>query len=120
MATVAPAVSYVKAFLENAHVISWTPLTSANAAGDPIEMAGSSIRSIQFSGTFDSATIVLQGSNDGTNYVTLTDPQGNAISKTSAGLEQIEETTRYVRPSSSGGSGSQSITATLLIVRRGL
>lgn len=119
MANVAPAISEVKAFLDNAHIVSWTPLTSANAAGTPIELSGSTIRSIQFSGTFDSATIILEGSNDGTNYQTLTDPQGNAISKTSAALEQIEEATRYVRPSSSGGSGSQSITATLFLVRRG-
>lgn len=95
-------------------VVLWTPLTSANAAGSAYEHSGASDRSVQFVGTFDSATLVLQGSNDGTNWVTLTDPQGNAISKTSAGLEQIEEITRYVRPSSSGGGGSQSVSVYLL------
>jgi hypothetical protein len=93
----------------------WETLTSANAVGDSLEMTAWSDRSVQFVGTFDSATVVLQGSNDGTTWVTLTDPQGNAISKTAAGLEAISELTRYVRPSTSGGGGSQDIDVYLLV-----
>lgn len=98
-----------------AWVAQWTPLTPSDAVGDALEMPAWADRSVQITGTFDSATVVLQGSNDGTNWATLSDPQGNPISATSAKLEQIEEITRYIRPSTSGGSSSQSITVTVLI-----
>lgn len=96
-------------------IVTWETLTSANAVGQAFQMPAWSDRSVQFVGTFDSATVVLQGSNDGTNWVTLGDPQGNAISKTSAALEGVSEITRYVRPSTSGGSGSQDIDVYLLV-----
>lgn len=81
-------------------------------------MPGSSVRSVQFTGTFGTGgTILLEGSNDGTNYVTLTDPQGNAISKTAAGIEAIEETTVYIRPRVSAGDGTTSLVATLFLGR---
>ena len=117
MADVAPTRTPMTAFNErNCHVIAWTPLTSANASGEAVEMGGFSDRSIQISGTFNGATVVLQGSNDGTNYHTLTDPQGNAISFTSADrIEQIMELTRYVKPVSTGGGGSQSLTVTIFM-----
>lgn len=116
MADVAAVVTPLTEFNErNCHIVTWSPLTAANAAGSAVQMAGSSDRCVQFIGAFDSATVVLQGSNDGTNWVTLTDPQGNAISKTSAGIEQIMELTRYVRPSSSGGGGSQSVGVILFL-----
>lgn len=92
-----------------AYTMTWTPLTAANNVGSAISLDGWADRSVQFSGTWDSATAILQGSNDGTTYFTLTDPQANAISKTADAIEQIEENVRYVRPSTSGGGGSQSL-----------
>lgn len=117
MSVISNTVALIKPWLENAHVISWTPLANGDS-GDPIEMPGSVVRSIQFTGTFGSGgTVLFEGSNDGTNYVTLTDPQGNAISKTSASIESIEENTRYVRPRVSAGDGTTALTATLVIRR---
>jgi hypothetical protein len=63
-------------------------------------------KSVQVVGTFGTATIIIQGSNDGTNWVTLSDPQGTAISKTAAFIEQILENTRFVRPLVSTGAGA--------------
>lgn len=117
MATITPTISEVKAYEENSRIVSWTPFTEADTC-TAVEMPGFTIRSIQIAGTFGSATVLAQGSNDGTNYATLSDPQGNAISKTTAALEQIEEVTRYIKPTASGGTG-QSLTVTLLLVRRG-
>ena len=117
MATVAAAPVPVKGFGDDANVVTWTPLTSANNVGAAVEAPGMSDRSVQFSGTWDSATAVLQGSNDGTTWFTLTDPQGNAISATADKLEMIEELTRYIRPSTSGGGGSQSISCIVLMKR---
>lgn len=120
MATVSAVISEIKAYQENAHVVVWAPLTTTNDVGEAIQMPGHSLKSIQFEGTFGvGGTIVWEGSNDGTNYRALTDPQGNAISKTAAGIEQCEEVTRYVRPHVTGGDGTTSLTATMVSVRRG-
>ncbi len=117
MTTRAATLSVIPAYGERAHVISWSGLLNGDD-GAPIEMPGSSDRSIQYQGTFGTGgTIILEGSNDGVNYHPLTDPQGNAISKTAAGIEAIMELTRYVRPRVSAGDGSTSLVATLLVKR---
>lgn len=66
--------------------------------------AGIGDRSVQMSGTWNGATVVLQGSHDDTTWFTLTDPLGNAISMTANGLKQINELTRYVRPDVTAGT----------------
>ncbi len=100
-------------FTGEASVIAWPTLANGDF-GAAVQYAGMGDRSIQFHGTFGTGgTVVLQGSNDGSNWYTLTDPQGNAISKTAAGLEAVSEATAYVRPYVSAGDGTTSITATL-------
>jgi hypothetical protein len=84
--------------------VLWETLTESDTA-TAIEMGAFPDRSVQVVGTFGGATVVLQGSNDGTNWVTLNDYQGNAISLTATGLKPIAEVTRYIRPSASGGTG---------------
>ena len=115
MAVITPTVTEIKGYGERAHVVQWAAIGDSDTC-TAVEMPGHTVRSAQIAGTFGSATIVIQGSNDGTNYATLTDPQGNAISKTTAAIEQILENTRYIRPSTSGGTGS-SINVTLLLRR---
>lgn len=78
------------------------------AAGDDgraVDFSEFSDRSVQFTGTFGGATVVLQGSNDGVNWHTLTDTLGSPISKTGGALASVTEMTRYVRPLVQGGSG---------------
>lgn len=61
-------------------------------------------KSVQVTGTFGGGTILIEGSNDGgVTYFTLTDPQGNPLSFTSAGGEKIAENTERVRPRASVG-----------------
>ena len=90
----------------HARTYLWEALVSGSLDGESIEIPDHADRSVQVVGTFDTATLTVQGSNDGTNWETLSDPQGNAIAFTSAGLEQILENTRFIRPlvSSVGGS----------------
>lgn len=117
MAIVAASITEISTYQDDAHVVSWTPLANGDS-GAPVQMPGAALRSIQITGTFGSGgTIVFEGSNDGTNYVTLTDLQGNAVSKTAAAIEGIQEVTLYVRPRVTAGDGDTSLTATLLMGR---
>lgn len=90
--------------------VKWETLTTTNDRGAPIPVAYAAWadRSIQIFGTFGAGgTIVWQGSNDGgTTWATLADPNGNAISKTSAGIETVLELTELARPFISGGDGT--------------
>lgn len=89
----------------------WETLVNSggNDVGAAIEVPDHADASVQFSGTFDSATAVLQGSNDNVTFFTVNDPLGNAISMTANGFFQIGDVARYYRPSTSGGGASQDI-----------
>jgi hypothetical protein len=98
-------------------LVQWTPLTFTGGVGDsgaPIELPNYSDRSVQVTGTFGGGTIVIEGSIDGTNYVTLTDPSSTALSKTSAFIEGILELVRFIRPRVTAGDGTTSLTCTMI------
>lgn len=115
MATITPTLSDISGD-GNVRKIVWAALTTTNADGSPAEWIQWADRCIQFHGTFGvGGTIKLQGSNDGTNWYDLADAQGNAISKTAAGIEQVLEMTQFVRPYVSAGDGTTSLTATLVM-----
>ena len=102
--------------------ILWETLTTTNRTGTPIppKDAQYADRSVQVIGTFGAAaTLTMQGSNDGgTTWATLTDPQGNAIAFTAAGIEQITELTQLMRPNLTNGDGSTDIDVYLLMRRQ--
>jgi hypothetical protein len=99
------------------HFVQWTPLLNGDS-GTPYGMTGFADRSAQITGTFGTGgTVLIEGSNDGTNYATLTDPQGVAISKLAAGIFEISQITKFIRPRVSAGDGTTSITVTLLARR---
>lgn len=86
---------------------TYSTLTTTNDNGAPIEMAEFADRSVQVTGTFGAGgTIVWQGSNDGSTWVTMSEPDGTAISLTAAGLKAVLEITRYARPFVSAGDGT--------------
>lgn len=88
----------------------WEALTTTNTVGDWLETATLSDMTVQAVGSFTGTpTLTMQGSNDGTTAVTLTDPAAAAVTFTAAGGAQILENYRYVRPSLSGGDVSTDI-----------
>lgn len=95
------------------YIVSWSNLAGTDS-GTPVNIGEYYDRSVQISGTFGGATVTIEGSNDGVNYLPLTDPQGNAISKTTASIEQIMELTRFIRPVVTGGTGSN-LTITMYV-----
>ena len=94
-------------------VTVWSGM-AAGDTGQPIVLAQFADRTVQVEDTFEGCTVTLQGSNDGTNWHTLMDPQGNALSFTAPGLEAVLELPFYVRPSVAGTPGSGSIVVTLV------
>lgn len=94
----------------------WANLTTDDT-GAPIEMAAFADRSIQMTGTFDGATVAMQGSNDGgTTWVTLKDPFGNDLTFTAAGLRTIVDLAYHVRPAVTvNGAGGCDVNAYLIM-----
>lgn len=102
----------------NAATILWEGCANGDT-GSPVEVSGKEVQSVQVTGTFGSGgTVVLQGSNDGTNYVTLLDEDGSAISLTGAGLVGVRSRAKFVRPSVTAGDGTTDLDVTLLVAGR--
>lgn len=114
MATRTPAITYGPNGQKNAVLVVWSGMLNGDD-GAPFEHADFGDKSIQFQGTAGAGLSVnLEGSNDGTNYAVLTDPQGNAITKTAVGtLEVVSENTRYTRPRVTAGDGTTNLTISL-------
>jgi len=116
MATI---VSTSKQIDKKTRAFTWAAMGNADV-GDWIQIPKDPDKVFQVFGTFGGATVVLQGTNDpnaittpsSANPITLTDPLGNNVSFTSAGMKQVLEDPIFVRPSTSGGSGT-SITVIL-------
>ena len=82
-------------------------LDTADTAPTTILSSGTApvVGSIQVIGTFGGASVALQGSNDGTNWVGLGDRAGTAIAITAAGGSEFSTSFVYLRPLATGGTG---------------
>lgn len=95
-----------------------TPLTTTNADSQALYYQGSGDRSIQITGTFGvGGTVIVEGTNDGTNWFQLRDPSNAAISFTAAGIKAILENCWAVRARVTAGDGTTAITAIFCIRR---
>ena len=75
-------------------------------------------KTVHVKGNFSGpATIVIEGSNDGVTWVTLTDPAGAALSFTSEDLKVVLENPQEIRPRVPAGDGSTDLD--VFIVGRG-
>jgi hypothetical protein len=98
------------------HQTVWSGLATGDT-GLPQSAPSLPDKSVQVSGTFGAGTTVLEGSNDGTTYTTLTDPGGAALSFTAAGgPKQILQNPKFIRPNTSGGASSGMI---ITLIERG-
>lgn len=76
-------------------------------------------KSVVVRGTFSGATVTLVGANvEGTPpaaaWQTLNDPQGNALTFTSARIEQLLENPYQIRPQVTGGDGTTALLVEIL------
>src|SRR5712675_1137698 len=90
----------------DAVVVTWSGLATTGDVGQSIQRPDLADRSFQVTGTFAGSTVVCEGSNDGINWFTLTNPTGGSQSYASAGGAQITEAVAYIRPHVTGGSGA--------------
>lgn len=95
----------------------WASATEADTYA-PVKMPEYVQRSVSIQGTFGGSTTVLNGSIDGTNYSGLSNPAGTAISKTSAAVVGVYESTQYYQPVSSGGTGQILVVSMLFVGAR--
>jgi hypothetical protein len=116
MAVVAYSVETLKTHKEKTLLYTW--VLENGDTGVPVEMPGFADRSVQVEGTFGSGgNLRIQGSNNGTKYLPLTDPQGNDLNITTAKIEQVTEVVRWIRPNVTAGDGTTSLTVILLVRR---
>ncbi len=91
---------------QHARTYLWEQIEDGDEIGTQVEVPDHADKSVQVIGTFGTGTLAIQGGNDGTNWATLTDPQGNALSFTAEAVEQISEVTRYIRAIVTGDNGA--------------
>ena len=97
--------------------ITWPNLGNGDT-GAPVEWPGAADRSVQVivnaAGVGD--TVVIEGSCEATptNYSTLTEPGGAALSFNGAALEGVLQVTSHIRPNVTAGDGTTDLTVILL------
>jgi len=99
---------------------SWTGLTNGDD-GDPLPTEAILQyldRTFQVTGTLGSGgTVLIEGTNDGVNWATLSDPQGVLLSITALGIYQVIQVTLKMRPRVSAGDGTTNVAVTGLLRR---
>lgn len=95
-------------------VAKWPNLAQGDD-GAPLGCAQYADRSFQVAGTFGGASVDVEGTNDGVNWATLTDPQGNNLIFTAAKIEMVSEATLKIRPRIVGGDATTDLTVTALL-----
>jgi len=96
--------------------IVWTGLLNGDD-GAPYSDFYTTEKGVQVEGTFGAGgTVVIEGSLEEppTNYRTLNDPQGNALSFTSARIEKVQEPNGVIRPRATAGDGTTNLTVTMV------
>lgn len=109
MAAIAPRTTFPEI---GVCVVTWPSVTAADTFAAATVGSRYTDRMVSVQGTFDSSTVLIKGSVDGTNYATQTTTAGSA-SYAAAGQHALLESSPYLQPTHSGGGGSTSVTVTV-------
>lgn len=111
MATINPVIDRLTASPDESVVIcTWDGLAISGDVGAPINFSAWSSKTFVVSGTFTGApTILIEGSNDGITWVSLSNRQGTAMSFTAASMNTSQDRPVFVRPRLSAGSGGAAV-----------
>jgi hypothetical protein len=109
MAVVDPTFSEIVSRGDHGHVVSWGTLGTSDV-GAAIEMIGSARRTVQVIGSLSpSNKVVIEGSNNGVDYATLSDIHGNALEFRGVGISTVADLTRWIRPRVLSGSPAATV-----------
>jgi hypothetical protein len=116
MATITPTIKELPfPGAGRALLVTWGPMANGDV-GAQTDAWDYADRSYQIEGTFGaSGAVAMEGSNDGANWHTLTDPQGNSLTFGSAGLKEVTEVTQFIRPHVTNGDGTTALTVTAFL-----
>ena len=96
--------------------VRWSGLAGSDT-GDIVFAGGFNDKSVHVFGTFDGATVTINGGNvdDVTNTVALKDYAGSALAFTVAGVNSIRDNIAYIHPVVTGGGGSTDLTVVVFM-----
>ena len=96
-------------------LVQWTGLLNTDT-GAPVTFPKYPDRSVQIAGTFGTGgTVVIEGSNDGTNFATLNAASGGALTTSTAVIRQVLEQTVQMRPNVTAGDATTNITVSMVV-----
>lgn len=118
MATINPVVSRI-----GNHTVEffYETLTTTNDVGAaiPERFSDYADRTVQVAGTPGAGgNLRIEGSNDGSNYAALSDPQGNALNVAAAKIEAITEVPLLTRPRVTAGDGTTDLDVAIICRRQ--
>ena len=87
----------------DAFTATWE-LTEADT-GRAVSMTEFPDKTVQVTGTFGGGNILIEGSNDGSNWASLHDYAGTALNLTDTSLTLIAENPAQLRPRATAGAG---------------
>lgn len=95
--------------------LAWANMANGDT-GEEKALSRYADRSAHVSGDFGvGGAVIIEGTNNGTTWVTLKDEGGADLRFTSEGIAYIVAPTFLTRPRVTGGDGTTSITVTLLL-----
>ena len=102
---------------------TWSPITSTNLDGDGVDVSDATEVCWVATGTWGTATLIIQGSADGTNWVTtglsnLSSASPTEITATADKVFHTYERPRYVRPFLKVAGSGASLTVTAIVRRQ--
>jgi hypothetical protein len=93
---------------------SWTPLANGDT-GAPLFNPENRFATVQVTGTFGvGASISIEGSLNGIDWITLQDSSNAAITLTAAGMVTVRDMVKYIRPNVTAGDGTTALTCVVL------
>jgi hypothetical protein len=103
MATVSPVVNLS---ITDAPRYVWEALATGDTI-NALKLSGTGARraAVQIFGTFGSATVKMQVSNDGSNFYDIKDIHNTAVSTGAAAVFEFTSSAVYIKPAISGGTG---------------
>jgi hypothetical protein len=93
--------------------LQWAAMANGDT-GASVALPGAVDRTIQATGNFGAGgSVTLEGSNDGVNYFSLSNPGGAAIALTAAGGSVALGAVQSFRPRVTAGDGTTAIVVTV-------